>query len=177
MRVQNDHPMLQMLLAGASTSPHAAGIIADWLEEQGDERASEVRGCKSAADVVWFLQVPGQPFVTGSHAYGTPRNDSDLDLVVMLTPGDLKVLQDRAPGAEMTDYPPSQIETSLRYGTLNLICCTTLEKWETWKRGTWELKKEAPVSHGTAVAKFKQLFAELHNKALEKKNGAGYADF
>lgn len=93
--------------------------------------------------------------ITGSHAYGEPNENSDIDLVVLVTEADLAILKRMQPEA-----PTSEQFTSLRFGSLNLICCTKLPQFTAWVDGTRSLKKIAPVSRDYAVQHFSQLRRE-----------------
>ena len=86
-------------------------------------------------------------FVTGSHAYGTPIEKSDVDLVVFMSEEDLKILQEVS----------GSTGNSLRFGNLNLLCVTDGDSYEVWLKGTRELREKAPVERTEAVAHFKSL--------------------
>ena len=87
-------------------------------------------------------------FVTGSHKYGTPREDSDFDLVVFLGGDDL----DRMRETFEPDAPGYGYVLVLRFGVLNLICFCDERKYEAWREGTEKLEKIKPVDRSTAVA-------------------------
>ena len=96
--------------------------------------------------------------LTGSRAYGTPRPDSDVDLVVLV---------DRPTQAAMLKlFPPEDYDEAayadcsgrtIRVGDLNLIMVTTEAELEVWRRGTEALKAEAPVTRARAVQVFESL--------------------
>lgn len=77
-------------------------------------------------------------FLTGSRAYGNPREDSDVDLVVLVDEADdnstLDVIhaQSEAPDGHYDAHG----SYSLRYGKLNLIVCTTQEAFDQWRAST-----------------------------------------
>jgi predicted nucleotidyltransferase len=108
------------------------------------------------------LPLQGGAFLTGSYAYGTPRVDSDIDLVVMVSPAQGRALE------EMSDTPREDGELDydkehalvLRFGQLNLICCLSQKWFDVWKAGTTELQKRAPVSREEACRLFKRLREE-----------------
>lgn len=83
-------------------------------------------------------------FVTGSRAYGIPRHDSDIDLVILVDKEDLNLLL--AMGQEIDEgnggYDPEDARC-LRFGTLNLLCCLSAKHFDVWKTGTEILKKRA----------------------------------
>ncbi len=102
-------------------------------------------------------------FITGSRAYGNPNESSDIDLVVLVTKADLKRL---AGQAEKTIYggPDSDggwVNSSFRFGNMNLICVSSIEAFQCWKDGTNQLKKwrdkHGPVSREQAIQVFRQL--------------------
>lgn len=87
------------------------------------------------------------PFITGSHAYGEPRPDSDIDLVVWAETG-----SDTRNVLEENGYP-------VRFGKLNLILVDDEEQWQIWKRGTDQLVFQRdvdgkPISRDEAVKHF-----------------------
>jgi len=98
-------------------------------------------------------------FLTGSRAYGTPREDSDYDIVVLVTdPDTLMALTDlRDPGDPVM---PDSYRRSIKEGRLNLITCQTRREFDLWVRGTNELRAMAPVTREFACAHFARLRAE-----------------
>jgi len=88
-------------------------------------------------------------FMTGSRVYGTPRPDSDVDVVVLVSLDDATDL-----------WAESQSENSVRYGHLNLILCTDTEKgrekFKVWKEVTEYLKSQKPVTREKAVREFQK---------------------
>lgn len=101
-------------------------------------------------------------FITGSHAYGTPHEASDIDLVVLMSPGDMDKLA-RESGMDgweelSADY---KIPTAcLRFGKLNIICVTEQVDYDVWKEGTEELMKQAPTTREVAKSVFQRLRSE-----------------
>ncbi len=69
-------------------------------------------------------------FVTGSHAYGSPRPDSDVDLVVFVSPTDAEVIRAESD----TKAIP------IRYGNLNLIITTDQQEYFAWQKFTDDMK-------------------------------------
>jgi predicted nucleotidyltransferase len=95
-----------------------------------------------------------KPFITGSHAYGTPTSSSDIDLV--LPPCDPTIFVELILKSDNKECP-------IRYNNLNLICPKSPEEYEVWKLGTEYLKSlPEPQTRLQAVAVFQQL-AILHN--------------
>ena len=66
------------------------------------------------------------PFLVGSHVYGTPRPDSDIDLVIRMTPEVATRLYELA--GQSPDGP-------LRFGALNLIPALDDEQYAAWVKG------------------------------------------
>lgn len=94
------------------------------------------------------------PFLTGSHAYGIPHADSDIDMVVW---AEDTVLRELLVGA---GFP-------VRFGKLNIILCDNEADWIIWKTGTEALKKIAPVDRDEAVAFFQSLGLSQANQDEE----------
>jgi hypothetical protein len=103
-------------------------------------------------------------FLTGSCAYGTPREDSDTDLVVLVSHDTLDALAALADNqesvAEKREYSGGGL--SLRFGKLNLICVTDPLHFKVWLQGTKELEFRKPVTRDQAVE---------HLRALRTKFG------
>ena len=108
-------------------------------------------------------------FLTGSHAYGTPHEDSDVDLVVRCDHATMITL--------VALFAPTRLEEQerkkesgdgdthqFRIGKLNLIICTTDARFEAWKKGTATLQVIAPVTREQAC----KMFAKLFETAKEK---------
>lgn len=91
-------------------------------------------------------------FITGSHAYGTPHEDSDIDLVVLVDGDDSVLLCKYSEDQKEGDYH------TFRYGKLNLILIVDPVRYETWAGGTEQLKLMKPVTREYAVEFFQTLF-------------------
>ncbi len=107
-------------------------------------------------------------FLTGSHAYGVPEKDSDIDLVVFMDAEEIEKLA--AEADEDLRYELNERYTemgciSLRFGNLNLLCTWNPEIYAAWKKGTLKLKKQKPVSRTFAVT----VLSELRQKVWEDK--------
>jgi hypothetical protein len=111
------------------------------------------------------LPVFGQPFITGSHAYGTPNEDSDIDLVMPASDSLCGFLHLACEGN--SDRPC----LSMRFGKLNLIWCVTPEQYQAWYDGTQYLISKAPVSRDRA----KEVFAELRMTYGFSSEGGSHA--
>ncbi len=84
-------------------------------------------------------------FLTGSRVYGTPKEDSDLDLCVFVTQAALEELR------KMADKVGNSRGDSLMFGKLNLLCFTKQSEFEAWHNATVELCCIAPVSRDRAI--------------------------
>lgn len=85
-------------------------------------------------------------FLTGSRVYGMPRGDSDLDLVILCSPGDGEQLWHEADGGGTSG------QASTVFGKLNVIALCNPAEFEAWRAGTEECKTRSPVDRETAVA-------------------------
>lgn len=80
-------------------------------------------------------------FITGSHAYGVPRPDSDVDLVVLVSKADMDKLTGLADDNDEIEIKyPDACCAVLRFGKLNLLATDSIAYYQTWIEGTWELK-------------------------------------
>ena len=99
-------------------------------------------------------------FLTGSHVYGTPRESSDVDLVVLIDRAELDRLRELlGDDPEHNPYGAS-CGASIRIGKLNLIAVTSTAEYDRWLCGTKILRMRAPVSRDVAVATFAALRGE-----------------
>jgi hypothetical protein len=103
-------------------------------------------------------------FITGSHAYGTPRPDSDIDLVTLVNPNDRDKL------IQLSDSGKQPI----RYGKLNIIACCSKARFDVWKEGTEKLMALG-TSVDNAMAKnfFDNLFQQ-HSMSKSEEDSGGY---
>ena len=96
-------------------------------------------------------------FITGSHVYGTPREDSDLDLVCLLaTPQERALLQQHSEGEGNV----------LRFGRLNIIAPETEGEFAVWRFATEALQLKGgatgePITREEAVRTIAKLRARL----------------
>lgn len=103
-------------------------------------------------------------FATGSRVYGTPRPDSDLDLVVLVDSDDLARLRELADKTDTVEQEPddkSYPSDSLRFGKLNLICISSHAVFEAWRKATDSLALRRPVTRDEAVACIKAEVAKV----------------
>ncbi len=91
------------------------------------------------------------PFLTGSRAYGIPRDDSDWDFVIHQPSGSLDV---SIPGACVNHHNPYHY--SVKHGPLNLMVFRDLTAFEKAKELTDELIRRKPVTRDEAVAVFQK---------------------
>jgi hypothetical protein len=68
------------------------------------------------------IEFPRDPFITGSRIYGSPTEDSDLDMVIIAREHEWDFLVDSQGGK----FP-------VRYGKLNLILCRNNREYDSWK--------------------------------------------
>lgn len=85
-------------------------------------------------------------FLTGSRAYGTPRDDSDVDLALKVSEADFTTLQSLATGRNGSGGG----WISIYFGRLNLICLKPAE-FDAWKRANDQLIAEKPVTKERAI--------------------------
>lgn len=92
------------------------------------------------------------PFLTGSRAYGTPRDDSDIDIVIRT---DDKALVEALTKANEMDVRPNPFYFPTRVGPLNIMVCTTDNAYRAWREGTETIKQFAkengPASREMAI--------------------------
>lgn len=94
-------------------------------------------------------------FLTGSRVYGTPREDSDLDLVVYM-PGTaedklLEAVADKFGQLKDTTYHDAVPNVPYTFGKLNLIVCVSVERYESFFRARTRCLQEAPVTRERAI--------------------------
>lgn len=104
-------------------------------------------------------------FITGSHAYGKPTENSDVDLVVfMSTEWDANKIKRYFGDPQTTHGGP------VRAGNLNLILCDTEAEWSIWRYGTdilirRSLEEGRPVDTEEATELFDSLRAAVNIKS------------
>ncbi len=104
-------------------------------------------------------------FITGSYAYGVPKENSDIDLVIRIDRPELQKLAVFSEGGELNEYDGVGRSVSLRFGKLNIIACTSDLQYRTWLQGTQQLiNEEGFATRDYAVEVF---------KALRKAAGVG----
>lgn len=104
-------------------------------------------------------------FITGSTAYGTPREDSDVDMVVMLSPEEAEALNELGENVDESVHYSGAAGLAIRLGKLNLIVVTSLERYRSWRAGTDAMVTASKRGQGysftrdQAIAVFKGMFA------------------
>ncbi len=104
-------------------------------------------------------------FMTGSRVYGTPRPDSDVDLVVLVSPEDAAILGDN-------NQDTRGSAQTLQYGNLNLIALIDdvdgngRKQFDIWRTVTDSLIKRAPVTKEEAVKAFDEAGRTFSNVRL-----------
>jgi hypothetical protein len=84
-------------------------------------------------------------FITGSRAYGLPREDSDIDLVLCVSRRDINILW----GLSESTLGEGEFfvkKGGVRYGNLNLILfdkddTEAVKRYEAWKEATKKLEE------------------------------------
>lgn len=97
---------------------------------------------------------------TGSRVYGTPRADSDLDMVLLVSKEEHELLKELCDSPGRSDRKTS---SSFKFGMLNIIAVENPKDYKAWRIGTKKLKRIAPVTRASAVKEF-----EFHKKRLNK---------
>jgi len=97
--------------------------------------------------------------LTGSRRYGTPRADSDVDVVIRAD--EQKLIETLVANADGTgSMGAGHDQFSVKYGKLNLIVCLTDAAYLTWADGNASLDAQAPVTRDNAVKVFSALRTE-----------------
>lgn len=102
-------------------------------------------------------------YITGSRAYGTPREDSDIDLVIACGTSDLFALW------AVVEH------TKLMFGRLNLVAFNVdipeeAARYERWLSVHNSLVARRPVTKEEAIAAFRE--ADAESAYLEKDSDA-----
>ncbi len=94
--------------------------------------------------------IPAESFLTGSRAYGTPRDDSDVDFACLC--GDMHALSELARFADQCGGSPNGRDgVTLMFGKLNLLIFADPRAFEAWKIATSSLQSRAPQSRDEAI--------------------------
>ncbi len=115
-------------------------------------------------------------FLTGSHAYGTPHKDSDIDLAILVSEADKAVLESEADALEtLSASGKAALETlsalsapyisegeaygsypQIHFGKLNLILITNEKEFAAWQAATRYLISIKPVTRDLAIATIRE---------------------
>lgn len=98
-------------------------------------------------------------FLTGSHVYGTPGSNSDVDLVVMVDDEDFSKVKDLSDSVR-----------TVRFGRLNLILCQSETEFAAWRMTTDRLRK---IKKETGVT-FDKDAAHVHFEEDRESVGVHY---
>lgn len=93
-------------------------------------------------------------FLTGSRAYGEPRPDSDVDLVIQCDESTAKLLMKL-----------SEDTGAIKFGQLNILACTTKAEYRAWAKGTEECVWHHPTPRWRAIEIFDKWRAKFKVKA------------
>lgn len=96
-------------------------------------------------------------FLTGSRAYGDPRPDSDIDLVIHCDAATERLLMEH-----------SDESGAIKFGDLNILACTTKPEYLAWFKGTKECILHHPTPRWRAVEIFDRWRAKFKVKATYK---------
>jgi hypothetical protein len=89
-----------------------------------------------------------KPFITGSRVYGTPRDNSDLDVVIRCDAYVIAAIEALI-GKSSGDYDHKSV--SVQCGPLNLHLCGTDGEYDRWHQGTRTCEVVAPIDRKTAI--------------------------
>lgn len=104
-------------------------------------------------------------FLTGSRAYGIPKENSDIDVVILITKEALSKIFEYGPVTpDDAHYGSAETGVSLRIGNLQLIFVASQAQYDAWLKGTKELKAKSPVTRDEAIEHFKQYWSTLNPK-------------
>lgn len=70
--------------------------------------------------------------LTGSRVYGTPKEDSDVDMILRVTRAEGTILEEVSGAYRNPDYPDTKDARPIRFGKLNIILCYTDAAYEGW---------------------------------------------
>lgn len=87
-------------------------------------------------------------FLTGSQVYGTPRDDSDIDLALF---ADCECLRWIGTFADKSLIESREGHDSFRFGKLNLLLFYDRKEFDSWKIATENLKHRRPVTREQAI--------------------------
>lgn len=103
------------------------------------------------------LTLGDRAFLTGSRAYGTPTEKSDIDIGVLVDQQVFNILTAYSEEQHL-GYPSNK--QVIRFGKLNIIAFTEKDRYEKWKKVNNELIEQQPVSRINAVYAFKKVLGD-----------------
>lgn len=126
-----------------------------------------------------------QVLLTGSRAYGKPRDDSDYDLVILVDEATFIALEDLQASPKFNTIKSSQDNggvaeimmdrefedhtgyggLNIKQGKLNLIVEMDVGRFDDWVTGTADLISRSPVTKEEAI----RVFDELKKKRKKKE--------
>jgi hypothetical protein len=98
-------------------------------------------------------------FLTGSQRYGTPCEESDIDLVVPMDEKELDLMVGACIKAGIEIEENEQYDEDsvcLRFGKLNLLLMSDSKKVKAWRNATDKLIEEKPVRRERAIEVFRK---------------------
>lgn len=130
---------------------------ADWCDEYEilPSLAKFIRHLHKSRFMYWVLP-------TGSRRYGTPKPDSDWDIVLFGYELDVEYLA-RLADDTIVPYriPHSRgLTATYRFGPLNVILVLEFNQWQAWVIGTRNLVNRKPVTRVQAIEEFQHQFLE-----------------
>ncbi len=126
-----------------------------------EERIDCPEGCAGSAGKPFQYPLPPskrdistRAFLTGSRAYGTPREDSDIDLCVLLSRDDYHTLKAALPEDAREDMDDGRYDEepggmNIRFGQLNLLAFNDADIYWAWQESTGMCKDYAVTNGGT----------------------------
>lgn len=110
-------------------------------------------------------------FLTGSRVYGTPGPNSDTDMVILsLDPEEVKTLESTC-DTVCSDVRYGDCELVIRrFGTLNLIICTSDKQYEAWEDATFEATELSKnLGRGLTRSESIRVFQEVLSRGYGKE--------
>lgn len=99
-------------------------------------------------------------FLTGSRVYGSPTPASDYDLVIRISNDEFYTLLPLATKTGCFEGEGSIKTPCITIGKLSLICCTTDDEYDMWKRFTEKAKQKAPLTKKQAIKGRRKVFGD-----------------
>ncbi len=99
-------------------------------------------------------------FLTGSHVYGAPNDDSDVDVVIFCSKETAKRIQKLLGNQGPSNYDGTV--RTVKSGNLQLIMCDNARDMESWRCGTKTLSHVAPVTKEQAEKAMTEIRGLMH---------------